>query len=65
MYDFAKEMYFDKKATGRKSTRDRTLLKLLKSPAIRASVTSTTFLPDSPNEHCDKKNYYYKKNKLV
>ena len=25
MYDFAKEMYFDEKATGNKSTRDRTL----------------------------------------
>ena len=30
MYDFAKEMNFDLKAQGNKSTRDRTLIKLLK-----------------------------------
>ena len=29
MYDFAKEMKFDLKASGNKSTRDRTLIKLL------------------------------------
>ena len=32
MYDFAKEMIFDTKAPGNESTRDRTLIKLLKSP---------------------------------
>ena len=32
MYNFAKEMNFDRKAPGNKSTRDRTLIKLLKSP---------------------------------
>ena len=32
MYDFAKEVNFDVKATSKKSTRDRTLIKLLKSP---------------------------------
>ena len=32
MYDFAKEMNFDTKAQGNKSNRDRTLIKLLKSP---------------------------------
>ena len=31
LYDFAKEMNFDTKAQGNKSTRDRTLIKLLKS----------------------------------
>ena len=36
-YDFAKEMYFDVKAQGNKSTRDRTLTKLLKSSAFVAS----------------------------
>ena len=36
MYDFAKEMHFDTKAQGNKSTRDRTLIKILKSPAIMA-----------------------------
>ena len=32
MYDFAKEMHFDLKAVCGKSTRDRTLIKVLKSP---------------------------------
>ena len=32
MYDFAKEMHSDIKAQGNKSTRDRTLIKLLESP---------------------------------
>ena len=30
MFDFAKEMYFDKIAPGNKSTRDRSLIRLLK-----------------------------------
>ena len=57
MYDFAKEMYFDVKATGNKSTRDRTLIKLLRSPSIMVSasgVSKTRFLPSDPNELCDR-----------
>ena len=55
MYDFAKEMHFDTKALGNKSTRDRTLIKLLKSPAIMASgVSKTIFLSSDPNELCDR-----------
>ena len=44
MYDFAKEMYFDVKTQGNKSTRDRTLIKTLKSLGlmVSASGTSTT-----------------------
>ena len=38
-YDFAKEMDFHIKAQGNKSTRDRTLIKLLKSLAIMDSGT--------------------------
>ena len=34
MYNFAKEMHFDLKAQGNKLTPDRTLIKLLKSPAL-------------------------------
>ena len=34
MYDFAKEMHFDLKAEVNKSTRDRTLINLPKSPGI-------------------------------
>ena len=37
MYDFAKEMNFDTKALGYKSTRDRTLINLLKSPGLLKS----------------------------
>ena len=54
MYDFAKEMNFDLKAVGKKSTRDRTLIKLLKSPAIMASGVSTIFLSSDPDELCDR-----------
>ena len=38
MYDFAKEMKFDTKTLGNKSTRDRTLIKLLKSPGLLGSA---------------------------
>ena len=55
MYDFAKEMHFDMKAVGKKSTRDRTLIKLLKSPAIMASGASKTiFLSSDPDELCER-----------
>ena len=55
MYDFAKEMNFDQKAVGKKSTRDRTLIKLLKSPAILASgISRTIFLPSDPDELCNR-----------
>ena len=54
MYDFAKEMNFDLKAVGKKSTRDRTLIKLLKSPAIMASGVTTIFLSENPDEVSDR-----------
>ena len=38
MYDFAKEMSFDTKAQGNKSTRDRAHVKLLKSPGLMVSA---------------------------
>ena len=38
MYDFAKEMNSDQKAVGKKSTRDKTLIKLLKSPGLIVSA---------------------------
>ena len=53
MYDFAKEMHFDMKAVGNKSTRDRTLINLLKSPGLLVSasgVSKTKFLSSDPNE---------------
>ena len=57
LYDFAKEKIFDMKAQGNKSTRDRTLMKSLKSPAIMASGISTVFLSSDPDELCNRKNF--------
>ena len=55
MYNFAKEMNFDKSRVGNKSTRDRTLISLLNSPAIMASgVANTIFLSSDANELCDR-----------
>ena len=57
MYDFAKEMHFDPKASGNKSTRDRKLIKLLNSPGLMVSasgVSKTIFLSSDPNELCDR-----------
>ena len=57
MYDFAKEMHFDMKAVGKKSTRDKTLIKLLKSRGLMVSasgVSKTIFLSSDPDELCDR-----------
>ena len=57
MYDFAKEMHFDPKASGNKSTRDRKLIKLLNSPGLMVSssgASKTIFLSSDPNELCDR-----------
>ena len=57
MYDFAKEMHFDAKASGKKSTRDRKLIKLLNSPGLIVSasgVSKTIFLSSDANELCDR-----------
>ena len=57
MYDFAKEMNFDAKALGKKSTRDRTLIKLLKSPGLKISasgVSKTIFLSSDSVELCNR-----------
>ena len=55
MYDFAKEMNFDKSRVGNKSTRDRTLITLLNSPAIMASgISKTIILSSDPNVLCDR-----------
>ena len=42
MYDFAKEMHFDPKASGNKSTRDRKLTKLLNSPGLIVSASGVS-----------------------
>ena len=57
MYDFAKEMHFDLNAPGKKSTRDRKLIKLLNSPGLMVSasgVSKTIFLSSDANELCDR-----------
>ena len=38
MYDFVKEMHFDMKVPGNKSTRDKSIIRLLKSPKIMVQV---------------------------
>ena len=42
MYDFAKEINLDLKSQGNKSTRDRTLIKLLKSPGLMVSASGVS-----------------------
>ena len=55
MYDFAKEMHFEERRVGNKSTRDKTLIKLLNSPTIKASgISKTIFLSSDHNELCDR-----------
>ena len=39
MYDFAQEMYFDERALGKRSTRVKSLTRLLKSPGVMISAT--------------------------
>ena len=57
MYDFAKEMNFDVRGPGRKSIRDKTLMKLLKWPGLMVSasgVSKTRFLSTDADELCDR-----------
>ena len=57
MYDFAKEMNFDTRALGNKSTRDKALIKILKSPGLMVSasgVSRTIFLSSDPDELCNR-----------
>ena len=57
MYDFAKEMNFYQNAVGKKSTRDKSPIKLLKSPGLMVSasgVSKTIFLSSDPDELCDR-----------
>ena len=41
MFHIAKELYLDETALGHKNIRDKSLLRLLKSPAVMASEIST------------------------
>ena len=55
IYEFAKEVNFKIKEKGNKSDRDKSFIRLLKSPAIMASgVSKTIFLSSDANELCDR-----------
>ena len=54
MYIFAKEMFFDANALGNKNTREKSPIRLLKSPAFITSGIYAIVLPENPNELCDK-----------
>ena len=55
IYEFAKEMNYDTKSTGRPSTRHTSIIKILESPAIMASgISKTIILSFDPNELCDR-----------
>ena len=54
MFEFARKVSFDEKAFGNKSTRDKSLIRLLRSAAVIASGISTIFLPENHFEVCDR-----------
>ena len=55
IYEFAKEMNFNIKEKGNKSDRDKSIIRLLKSPANMASgVSKTIVLSSDANEICDR-----------
>ena len=54
-YEFVKEMNFNIRQKGKKSDRDKSIVRLLRSPAIMASgVSKTIFLSSDSNELCDR-----------
>ena len=63
IYEFGREININIKQKGRKSDRERSMIKLPKSPAIMALGISTKFLSSDPDEFCISLNYCYKKNK--
>ena len=55
IYQFAKEMKYDIKSTGRPSVRHNSMVKLLDQPAILASgFSKRIILSSDPNELCDR-----------
>ena len=55
IYEFAKEMNYDTKSTGRPSTRHTSIINILESPAIMASgISRIIILSSNPNELCDR-----------
>ena len=63
IYEFGKEMNFDITQKGRKSNRDKSMIKLLKSPRIMASAFSNIIiLSFNPDEICDRLNLLIQEN---
>ena len=57
IYEFGKEMKFDIKQKGRKSNRDKSMIRLLKSPRIMASgISNKIILSSNTDELCDRMN---------
>ena len=55
IYEFAKEMNYDTKSTGRPGTRHTSIIKILDSPAIMASgISKTIVLSSDPDELCER-----------
>ena len=55
LYEFAKEMKYDVKSTGKPSTRHNSMIRLLDQPAIMASgISKTIILSSDPNKLCDR-----------
>ena len=55
IYEFAKELNYDTKSTGRPSIRHESMIRLLDKPAIIASgISKTIFVSSDPNELCDR-----------
>ena len=55
IYESGKDMSFNIRQKGRKSNRDKSLINLLKSPAVMASgVSKTKFLSSDPDELCNR-----------
>ena len=55
IYEFAKKMGYDTKSTGRPSTRNTSIIKILESPAIMTSgISRIIILSSNPNELCNR-----------
>ena len=61
-------MNFDTKAQGIKSTRERSLKKLLKSPGLMVSASGTSdtvFVPSDPDKLCNRLKLLFKEKHAV
>ena len=56
IHDFGKEMKVDMKQKKRKSERDKSMIKILKSLAIMASGVTKIFLSENLDEYCSRLN---------